>query len=337
MSWINEHPSPETLSLFLQNRLTPEERRKVLLHVASCNECSLEYALFSSMEALTEKEDCPPPEALALLLEGGLPDDEKTDVLRHIAECDECAVTCAMTREMMEAERKKKGSKFPQIICYISRFSKAAAVFLLVGIGFVSGFFYSDVHVNGQGSRISENKYANAVGKFESSQLYWNSLNNFIWRDELRIGAAKGASNNRDENHILPVWDILARKKIFDINLYRITVLSGRETDAILNFEGIDIPSMTSEDIEAYASLLKNNRGHVLEKAERWIRLDQKLYFSLVEHLPEEVWERYPVNRESFEILAWIAALPPNLKDQALELSPEEAKRAKQEDHRKTE
>jgi hypothetical protein len=314
----------------MQNRLPPEERRDILLHLANCDECSLEYALYSSMyEEIEETEKCPSHETLALLLEGKLPDDEKKDVLRHIAGCGDCAMACALADGMIETERRAQVGKLYKIVDYLSRFSKAAAAVLLLCAGFAGGLFYSGFRPDGRDFGVSEARFAKAVAEFESSRPYWDSLNEYIWRNELRIGSPKGVSGGQSEILVKPVADIWAGKKIFDLNLYKITELSGKNADAILSVEAVDIPSMTSRDIDAYASLLKNNRESEMKKAEGWIRLDQARYFSLAARLPADVWERYPVNEESFGILEWIASLPPNSRDHALRLSPEEAARSK--------
>ncbi|MDR0652475.1 MAG: hypothetical protein LBG12_04110 [Synergistaceae bacterium] len=324
----HECPSPELLSRLLQNGLPSEERGEALLHIANCNECALEYALCTSMMAeQTEHGDCPAPETLALLIEDKLSGEEKTDVLRHIAECDECAMTCDMACGMAEEAERKKERKTVDIVPYLLRLSKAAAIVLLVGVSFAGGMFYSGA----RSSRVLEEEYGASVEKFELSPSYWEGLNNFVWQKELRIGASKGWSSDEEtEPRLRPVREIWAQKQDFDLRLYRIASLSGRDADAILSVEAVDIPSMSSKDLEMYAALLKNNREKEMETAKRWIRLDQSLYLSLADRLPSEVWERYPVSRESFDVLAWAAALSPDLKEKFLELSPEEAAREKQ-------
>ena len=95
MSRLRECPPPEKLALLWEDRLTPQEREEILLHVAGCNGCALEYSIFASLvEAKEEAPEetaggqCPPPEIFALLLENKLEETEKADVLRHMAGCN---------------------------------------------------------------------------------------------------------------------------------------------------------------------------------------------------------------------------------------------------------
>ena len=155
MPRLHECPPPEKLALLRGNGLPPEERDEILLHIAGCNDCAMEYSIFASlMEAEEEPEhkntrsQCPPPEVFALLLEKKLPKAERTEILRHIACCTECAMAYSVAGAMLKgpAARAKPVFFTPRYLSY------AAAVALLVGVSLLGGTFYAH--------RSSMRKYA---------------------------------------------------------------------------------------------------------------------------------------------------------------------------------
>jgi hypothetical protein len=97
-------------------------------------------------------------------------------------------------------------------------------------------------------------------------------------------------------------------------------VLSGARADVILENDAIDIVALTPENVEIYAFLLKEGKETEIHYARPWIELDQNLYFFLVQKVPQEIWERYPVNRDFYDIITWITTLPENQQKEKWEL-----------------
>ncbi|MCL2009652.1 MAG: hypothetical protein FWG71_03790 [Synergistaceae bacterium] len=88
---------------------------------------------------MQQLHECPPPEIFALLLENKLPEAKRTEALRHIAGCNECAMTYSIAGAMLKEPVVKAKPVFfkPRYLSY------AAAVILLVGAGFAGRFFYA--------------------------------------------------------------------------------------------------------------------------------------------------------------------------------------------------
>ena len=334
MSQLFECPSPEKLALFWENRLSPEDRKEILLHIADCNECAMAGTVFASIMDAGEAahSQCPPPDVFARLLGNKLDKAKRADVLLHVADCDECAMAYSIAREMQKApiEKIAKIAKAKPVLFTLRYFSNAAAILLLVGASFVGGLYSHSVFFP---IDPAENGHARIVQNFESSPLYWSRLNDLVRQgaeltQDTRILVTRGAPVV--PSVVVPsVQEILTLKEDFDRRLNEIISLSGQDIGTILSVDGLDIPAMTPSDIKIYAALLKDGRVQELQKAKEWLRLDQSAYLSLIGghfgQLPAEVWERYPVSEESLKTLTWIAGLPDEEKERVLALSPEEA------------
>jgi hypothetical protein len=263
--------------------------------------------------------ECLPPEILALLLENKLKEKERADALRHIAGCSECAMTYSIACDMYNEPIVKA----KPVLFTLRHLLKAAAIVLLTGASFIGGSLYA--HRVPFPSGDLESEYVRIVREFESSPLYWSRLD-----DSVRQGRSLAQSTRILGTRGVPdtpsVQEILTQKNDFDRRLNEIVSLSGQDVDTVLSVNGLDILAMTSSEIKIYAYFLRNDRVQKLQKAEMWLRFDQSAYFSLVERLPPEMWERYPVNDESLKTLSWIAELPQERKEKILALSPEDAK-----------
>ena len=336
MPQICECPHSGRFALLRENRLPPEERKELLLHIADCNECAMKYTIFASLmegeeETSEERADetvgsqCPPLGIFALFLEGKLGEAKRTKVLRHMAYCSECAMAFSIAREMRKGSvdeanpGAQKRKPFPRLF-YLRYFTQTAAIVLLAVTSFFGGFHAHRVSFL---TGTQENEYAR-VQEFESSPLYWSRLNDLVQNEKLSA-QVEGLLGTKGSQNVPPVQEILGQKRDFDQCLSEIASLSDQDINTILSVDGLDIPAMTPSDIKIYAAFLKDGRVQELQKSEKWIRYDQSAYFSLAGQLPPEVWERYPLSRESFNTLSWIAGLPNEKKGEILALSPEEA------------
>ena len=275
---------------------------------------------------MPQLRECPSSEKFALFVENRLPPEEHKEILLHIADCNECAIAYSIVNEML----KTPVVKAKPILFALRYFSHAAAIVLLAGASFIGGIFYA--HRSPSPMTDPENEYLRLVQNFESSPLYWSRLNDAVWQgQDSRILDARGSQLQPDTQS---VREILAQKKEFDRRLSEIASLSDKDIDAVLSVDGLNIPAMTSSDIEVCAAFLKDGRIRELRNAERWLRFDQSAYFSLaggsLGQLPPAVWERYPVSEESLKTLSWIAGLSEEEKEKILALSPEEARRERE-------
>jgi hypothetical protein len=317
------------IAALLEGTLDKSEAERLMEHISGCDECSLEYALCASMlETGTEQpfsSGCPAPEKIALLAEGKLSGRELDEALLHISRCGECALTYRLTREMTETQRKPESKPIDTVSFsgYFRLLQKVAVFLLMIGIGYAGGFF------SARGTQAPEDELALAVKQFETSSAYWDRLNDAAFPDNSRIGGTRGEElSDRGESSATPIQEALAVKNAFDRRLNDIRLRSGRDAETILGVPYVDIASLSAEEAETFAELLKNGKEAEMNLAGRWIVFDQPAYFSLVKRLPPEIWGKYPANGDSLRVLSRIADLPRAEKEKILSMSPEEAARA---------
>jgi len=97
---MSECPSLGKIALLLEGKLDETECKNILLHIADCNDCAMEYALGQSLNAVGKISKCPSLEKIALLLEGKLDETECKNILLHIADCNDCAMEYNLAKEL---------------------------------------------------------------------------------------------------------------------------------------------------------------------------------------------------------------------------------------------
>jgi hypothetical protein len=292
----------------MEDRLSVEKRREVLLHIAGCNECAMEYAFAKTLhDAETVDAGCPSSETIALLLDGKLNQEERRTLLLHIADCNACSLEYAFAQTFLEVEEMAKtegeavtsGIPKGRIIDW-SGARRMAAAAALVLLGFFGRALYDASERSTAVLRgpVQERAPAETRG-YESSTLYRDKI------DQIR--------------------------ERFDAHLEQIELLSDRGLSTILGVRAVDILTLTPEDIEVYAKFLREKREGEIESAREWVRLDQHRYFTLVDKVPKDVWRRYPAEAGGFEILAWLSDLPEDQKKVLSKLPYEEVRRMREE------
>jgi hypothetical protein len=282
MPKIDECLPLEKFMLFQENKLPQKEREEVLLHVANCNECAMGDLIYNEFEDLPSENEyspCPSLSVFTLLLENKLDESKSTDVFRHMADCNECALTYSIAKEMLQAEivecedeceedddededEATKAALTPQgpeaaviirktPIWLTQRFlSNAAVIVLLVGASYYGGFSYA------------RSTPFSIIQEFESSPLYWSKLDDSIKYESSSMRATRGLVT-RSHNNVQPVsvpsvQDILKLKDEFDKRLISIVNLSNQGIDTVLSVKDLNILAMTSSDIEIYAALIRD-------------------------------------------------------------------------------
>jgi hypothetical protein len=344
--------------MFWAGKLAKEESGTLLEHIQDCDECLVDYALWGSAMAKKEYEErsifdesekgCPTPGTMCLLLDGKLEADEQDKVLRHIMDCDDCAVEYGLLKALQKADETEQEDKTEQkvdvqkrgtrIIPFWNYFQKAAAVLLLIGFGYWSGVRFP-YNGDGTGERDPGSPFglpyrsetSLSAAAIEKSSLYQHAMNNVIWK-EIRSNLPGGSDSSlpdsasfREETHL---WENIEKKKRdFDERLSAVLKSSGVAADIALTDYGVDLLSLTSENLSVFARLLKEGREMDINYAREWISLDQNLYFSLVDKIPQDVWDRYTPDKRSFEILSWIASLPPAEREKMWKFTGEQAEK----------
>ena len=282
---------------------------------------------------MSKTGECLSFEKFMLLHKNELSSKEREEVLRHIADCGECAIGYSIFKSLLDAEKNKSEDlqngvnseaeaqindvRNKTMLTSRRTLSYAAVIVLLISVSFFSGFSYASF----SHTRIipfSDDR------KFETTNRYWSKLDESVNLKNMST-QAKSVLGSRDPSRILSVKEILALKDVFDKNVNEIVSQSEKDTDTILSIETLDVIAMTPLDIKAYATFLRME----LQSKEDWIKLNKSDFISIAGgyfgSLPPEVWERYPVNDESLRTLSWIAGLPEDRKEKILMLSPEQA------------
>jgi hypothetical protein len=276
---------------------------------------------------------------MRLLLEDKLEAEEREHATQHIMDCNDCSVKYVMLKSIPvedvikdvfaeeQGEARASEPSPPRVIPigkYLKSFQKAAAVLLLVGLGYAGGVKYPDVWGALQGppplpagSRGQTILPSGAAGgrEFAENRSYRRALNGILWKEvRLSNGGDSAAVALPEDAAFLgsvPVWkSVEESRKVLDERLNRILELSGTGIDAALAVDAVDITALTPENVELYAALLKEGKEAEINYARDWILLDQNLYFSLAGKVPEDIWTRYPASRRSYAIISWIANLP---------------------------
>jgi hypothetical protein len=352
------------IRLLLEGELNEEDRDSLRQHILECDDCLTGYILLktgiSEEDWLESDKDsifneseqgCPTPDMMYLLIEGQLEEEKRAEILKHIKNCKDCAAEYeflqALQKTDASGETEKVATKKEKITekrdtriipfwnyLYLQ---KVATILLLLGFGYWSGvrFPYSGGGEEQDPGSPSGLPYRSAASfsatDIEKSPLYQDAMNNVIW-DEIRSNLPGGSDSSlpdrapfHEETHL---WENIEKKKRdFDERLSTVLKVSGVAADIALADYGVDLLSLTSENLSVFARLLKEGREMDINYAREWISLDQNLYFSLAEKIPQDVWDRYTPDKRSFKIFSWIASLPPAEREKMWKLTGEQAEK----------
>jgi anti-sigma factor RsiW len=107
--------TPDELVAFVDG----EAPKRVVDHVRRCRRCRSEadrYAALSRrLGSLLYRFDCPPPHRLGEMEFGGLADDERLALARHVADCARCADELRTLRTFMADEPVPGPSLFARV------------------------------------------------------------------------------------------------------------------------------------------------------------------------------------------------------------------------------
>jgi RNA polymerase sigma factor (sigma-70 family) len=280
--------------------------------------CTITEILYGKIK--NKKSGCPPPEDIAMLLiEGKLDEEKSKTLLLHTADCNECVIEYALAK-------KTRGVAVPGIF-------NQMATMLRVGAGFLGGMPYNLAEITRGGSHSQQGQEAIQDSVWSSEEPYLKKVTALM-----RTGIQKFLNENnvalpQDFSNADPareLWsDFTNKKNLLDTYLQEMMTVSGGNIDLqfVLECPFLDILSLDTTSVRSYAQLLKDGRVKDITAAQSWIKLNPKRYFELAGKLPQEVWERYPAERNFFVILSWIANFPQERREEMLRLSPEEAKR----------
>ncbi|MCL1941284.1 MAG: ribosomal protein L7/L12 [Synergistaceae bacterium] len=134
-------PDEERFAQFAEAKFdNGDERAEFLEHLSECPECSALYAMaYGNLSSLAGA--CPDEEGLAALAEGKLSQQQREDLLKHIAVCDTCSTELYYLRKskFADATVKAKTKKIsPQRRHVFQLVAIAAMIALMIGFTGIS-------------------------------------------------------------------------------------------------------------------------------------------------------------------------------------------------------